>query len=72
MNAQTDAQREREAEVAQWMTVINALQDAVAVNMTIPELPDDKLIKSALTRRAKALGLVWNGKEFAEKAHAAA
>lgn len=70
MNALTEAQREREAEVAQWMAVIGGLTDAAGVNSAIPQLPDDQLIKRALAHRAKVLGLVWDdGKKlFAQAA----
>lgn len=74
MNAMTDSQREKEAETQQWMTVIGALETAEAVNAAIPQLPQDQIVKAALARRAKALGLVWNGTAFAmpvEKANAA-
>lgn len=65
MNALTEAQREREAEIAQWTGVIEKLADADAVNKAIPELPNDQIIKRSLAQRAKALGLVWSGDKFA-------
>ncbi len=74
MNAITEAQREKETETAHWMAFIAELEDAEAINRSIATIPDDKLIKATLARRAKALGLVWNGKEFApatERADAA-
>lgn len=77
MNAMTDEQRQREEEVAQWRIAIDKLANAEGVNAAITEVPDDKLIKAMLARRAKALGLVWSGSAFAvpaakEPAHAAA
>lgn len=70
MNAMTEAQGEREAEIAQWRDVIDGLSNAAAINEAITEIPDDKLIKAMLARRAKAIGLVWKGKEFAPKVDA--
>lgn len=64
MNALTEAQREREAELAQWLEVIGGLTDADAINRTITQLPDEKLVKTALARRAKALGLIWAGSVY--------
>lgn len=72
MNAQTDIQREHEAEMEQWRNVIAALDTADKVNAAVLEVPDDKAIKALLARRAKALGLAWSGKQFVEKASAAA
>lgn len=60
MNAMTEAQREREAELAQWMEVISKLDTVESINAAIGEIPDDKLIKVTLARRAKALGFAWN------------
>lgn len=74
MNAMTESQREKEAETQQWMTVIANLATAEAVNASIPQLPQDQIVKAALARRAKALGLVWGGSAFVmpvEKADAA-
>lgn len=69
MNEQTETQREREAETEQWRTAIAAITTADAVNAAIAEIPDDKLIKAMLARRAKGLGLVWSEakKVFVEK-----
>lgn len=74
MNAMTDAQREKEAETQQWMAVIAKLETVEAVNGAIPQIPADQIVKAALARRAKALGLVWKDTAFtmpAEKANAA-
>jgi len=43
------------------------MTDPEIINAAIPQLPDDKEVKAMLARRAKALGFVWNGKQFAEK-----
>lgn len=72
MNAQTDAQKEREEEVAHWRGIIDAIETAEAINAAIPELPNDQLVKGMLARRAKALGLTWSGNQFVEKSSAAA
>lgn len=74
MNAQTEAQRAREAEMAHWLEAVAAIPDVKGINAAIPEIPDDPVIKRALMNRAKALHLVWNGSAFAvpaEKADAA-
>lgn len=60
MNALTEAQREREEEIAAWTTAIAQIGDAAGINAAIPNLPDDQEIKRLLTARAKALKLVWN------------
>lgn len=72
MNATTEAQREKEAEFQQWLTVIGAMNSAEKINAAIPQMPDDKAVKATLARRAKALNLVWSGKEFVEAASVAA
>lgn len=56
------------------MEYIPQIQTADAVNAAIADIVDDKLTKATLARRAKALGLVWNGNAFvhSESANAAA
>lgn len=74
MNEQTEDQRKREELIKYWMEYIPQIQTADAVNAAIADIVDDKLTKATLARRAKALGLVWNGNAFvhSESANAAA
>jgi nucleoside-triphosphatase THEP1 len=65
MNAATDAQRESEAKLAQWLVVIGELETAEEVNRAIQTIPQDIIVKRALAGRAKTLGLVWSGSTFA-------
>jgi hypothetical protein len=67
MNAMTEAQRAREAEIARWMASIAEIADAAGINAAIALVPSDQIIKRALLNRAKALNLVWTGKEFSAK-----
>lgn len=60
MNAQTSAQQEREEELAHFRQVIDAIETADGINAAIPEIPDDKLVKAMLAKRAKDLGLIWS------------
>lgn len=78
MNAQSEAQRAREAVLAKWRDLIANLETVDDVNVEVrnPDLPEDKMIRHELASRAKALGLVWNPKTKAyhvrEAEHAAA
>jgi hypothetical protein len=65
MNAATEAQRESEAKLAQWLVVIGELETAEEVNRAIQTIPQDIIVKRALAGRAKTLGLVWSGSTFA-------
>ncbi len=65
MNAMTEAQRDKEALVADWMAIIAKAETAEAVNDLVSKVPNDQVVKVALARHAKAMGLVWNGKAFA-------
>lgn len=67
MNAVTEEQREREAELAHWREVIGNIATADQVNAAIPGLPPDQAVKAIFARHAKALGLVWNGKAYQAK-----
>jgi hypothetical protein len=71
MNALTESQRVREAELQHWQSVIAEIVTAENINAAIPALPDDQIVKRMLTQRAKVLGLIWNGKAFAVPTEAA-
>lgn len=65
MNSASDAQREAEAKLAQWLVVIAELETPEEINRAIQAIPQDVIVKRALANRAKTLGLVWSGSAFA-------
>lgn len=64
MNAMTDDQRQKESALTAWLAAISTLETADEVNEAIGKITNDPIVKRALAARAKALGLVWQGKEF--------
>ena len=65
LNALTDAQRERQKAVQDWLDVIREAQDADAVNSLVPEVkkadaPIAKTVKGALHKHAESLGLEFD------------
>jgi hypothetical protein len=60
MNAQTEAQREHEKQVKEWLDKIPNIETVVDINKAVGEVIDDVLVKKELAARAKNLKLVWN------------
>lgn len=60
MNAETEAMRSRNEELAHWREVIEKIPDCDGINSATGEVPNDQVIKKMLMDRTAALGLVWD------------